>query len=205
MRTEPNALKGMIAHRIINPVGVDLIIGKLQDCFADNLLFCEKIFGRAMTRGYRRSDPDEDDSEIDYLFPAVWQGQGKDEEDVMLLDNYKGYCFFFLSESETPEDYDQTRTRGVYTRPLSAIFRVNMAAYKPDEGYQYIEVLKQEILKAVSLTRLASPFTVELLNTWDTPEEVFAEWTFEPIKTQALYWPWVGIRLDFDATYIVEC
>ncbi len=200
---EPNAIKNITPHIIPVPRGIDMVTKSLQTSF-DGLEWLEKSFARAVFQSKVVEDLGE------YTFPAVFVQDGFDFLDLMLNDNWKSYSFMIARDGEKIEDY-QEGVQNVITRKLSCIFWMNLQRIDETRRDDFLEELKQDVLKAIKNTSFrestngASVLGVSLLDIFDEPKNIFDSFTFNTDKTQALYYPYRGLRIDLDCLYREEC
>lgn len=201
-RLNPNSVKNIPAYVIPSPYGIDMIVNGLQAKFGE-LPWVEKSFSRAVSM-VKEVEGQES------VYPGIFTGDGMDFANLIEVDNYSAYCFFFAKDSETVDGYSKG-IRNTYSRELSAIFWMNLQQIDNTRGDDFLEELKQDILKSIANARFTNSANngqvlgIEVTEIYDEPKNIFQGFSFDLLKTQFLHYPYRGIRLDIDCSYIENC
>lgn len=199
----PVAVKNVVPYVIENPVRIDLAVNPLQSSFG-NIEWLAKSFSRAVRQSRQRDN-------VDYVFPAVFSGPGFDPLDMLLLDNFPSYSFMFAHDPETSVDYEQG-VRNTFNRRLSCIFWLNLQ--RIDNllaGHDFSEHLKQDAIDAIEGTTFTpdnnngSVLGIEIIQTFDEPQNIFREFSLNLTETHFLHYPYRGFRIELDCNYISNC
>lgn len=206
--SDPISFINPSAPVITTPYGVDQVIKALQEDYAANLSWLEKSFGRAFIMS-RKTDDQGDASLItrqDYIYPGLWQADGSDMYDGMANDNLDAYSFFVKEGNETPLDYQQ-RQRNQWEVELSNIFWFDLQRVDSTKTYPFNEELLDEVKQRISSVRFTGldGASVEVLQVFDKPQEVFQGFTIDMAETQHLYYPKGGFRILLRAVYTDFC
>lgn len=177
---------------IDNPRGLDKAIASLQQSISA-IPYLTKVFGRA----YIYKEVSNDKS---ITVPKVYAG-GKEYENVLVNDNYTSMCFFVATGPAVPIDFQNFQSNK-YRRNVSLIFWGNLKKINPSKDYVFSELIKSDLLKALSTN--SSLDTIESIED-DTYDNVFKEFRgserlYEG-KTQYLQYPNTGIRINMVVTY----
>lgn len=201
-RLTPNSVKNIPAYVIPTPYGIDMVVNGLQAKFAE-LTWLEKSFSRSVSM-VKEIEGDQ------VVFPGIFTEEGKDFANLIEVDNYSAYSFFFAKDSETVEDYSEA-IRNTYSRTLSVIFWMNLQQIDNTRRDDFLEELKQEILKMIANTRFPQSANngevlgIEVSDIYDEPKNIFEGFTFDLLETQFLHYPYRGLRIELDCTYIENC
>lgn len=177
---------------IDNPRGFDKAIASLQQSLS-TVTYLTKVFGRA----YIFKEVSDDKS---ITIPKVYTG-GKEYENVMVNDNYISMCFFVATGPAEPINYQSLQSNR-YSREVSLIFWGNLKKINPSKDYVFSELIKSDLLKAIS----TNPYLLSVTSIEDdTYDNVFKEFRgserlYEG-KTQYLQYPNTGIRINMVVTY----
>ncbi len=201
-RLTPLSIKNVTPYVNPDPYGVDLAVNGLQAAFAA-IPWMEKAFGRAVKRSVKVDGSAR-------LFPACFIDDGKDFYDMLLIDNYKSFCFFYARDPEAIVDHVEY-VRNTITRPLSAIFWMNLQEVDTARSDDFLGKLKSEIIKAVNEARYPIGSSndqvkaVTIIDINDEPENIYQGFTVDLEETQTIYFPYRGLRIDFNVTYLEGC
>jgi len=194
MRQTPISIKNVTPYVLNSPVGIDSIVKSLQVRFSTNLTWLTKSFNRAVITS--NIDPNGDRHESAKCFIS----NGQDELDMIVNDNWTAYCFFLARDNESVLEYRDNQD-SLYERELSVYFWLNMDEVDPTKDYPYLEEIKREILKEIRSTSFSGDSDIEILDVIDNPLDVFEGFTVDPDKTQLLYNPYAGLRIDLNCVY----
>ena len=202
-RLTPNSIKNIDPYVLANPLGVDMVVNALQARFDLGLTWLEKSFGRAVAMSHQK-----DNQKIDY--PGLFVKEGFDYMNMIALDNWDAYSFFFARDTEDPLDFGDG-IRNTFRRELDLIFWINLERADSTKEYDYLPELKREILNIIDgttysqSTDLGQVLAVDVLNVYDEPDNIFDGFDIDLEDTQLLYWPYRGLRITLDCTYIQGC
>jgi len=200
---QPLAITNITPYIVPVPRGIDMVCKSLQRSF-DGIEWLEKSFARAVYR----SKTIEGGSE--YIYPAVFVEDGYDYLDLMNLDNWKSYSFMLAKDNEKVVDY-QEEVVNTMSRTLSCVFWMNLEKIDPNRYDDFLEELKQDVVKAIKSTRFldttnnATVYGVNVLNIFDEPDNIFEGFSQDITANQSLYYPYKGLRIDLEALYSEEC
>lgn len=200
-RLTPNEIKNVIPYVDPDPKRIDMVVTRIQQKFATDLLWLEKSFGRSILMSEKRD-------EKEYYFPGVYVGSTKDLLNMMEQDNYDAFSFFYAWDVENAEKYENTE-RNLFSRMVSCIFWINVD--KANNGLVYIENLKDEIIECIKNTRYLgfsedrAVQSVDIVNIYDQPENIFKGFSLELTSTQWLYRPYTGLKIDLQCYYLDKC
>lgn len=211
-RSRPNAIKELPTYIIGSPLGIDIISTRLQIEYEDNLDWLEKSFGRAVIRSEQRGEVQDSGEGLteDYIYPAMFVNEKYDFLNMLELDNWDAYSFFLARDPESVIEYEEG-IRNTYERRLSNIFWFNLERVKENRFDDYLEELKREILSVIANAQFPDTETggsvlgVEVLEVYDEPENIFEGFSLDLEKTQLLYFPYRGLRIDMTCQYVDEC
>jgi len=198
-----NSFKNPLVPVIALPVGIDIPIQSLQVKLG-TLGWLEKSFGRSWsaTRATPGGRP--------VVYPEVWQGMvdGKDRDllNVMPNDNLKSQSFFKVNDPIDTLFYEQNN-HAKKTALVSIIFWFNLREIDKTLDYRFVEILKSTAERAIvnHTFPAASQASIEIVRTWEDVNNVFAGYTFDPIKQQELIHPYGGFKIDTRLTWTENC
>ena len=206
-RLQPNAVKNYDAYILDDPQRIDVVVQGLQQSYAE-LPWLEKSFARAVTR---TNQIEEDDGRMKTrIWPGVYVGPGKDYEDMLEVDNYNAYSFFYQRDSEQPLEYQDRIREIVYESRLSAIFWINLNQVDPQRQDDFLPELVTDVVQRTSQARFTdtlkySVHGVDITDIYTEPQNIFQGFTFDLAETQFLHYPYRGIRIDMNAMYSEKC
>ena len=194
-KLSPNAIKNITPPILSNPIGIDAAITGLQASLTE-LTWLEKSFGRA-TVASRNTDNGL------YIYPAVLI-PAYDNLDMLALDNWKSYSFFVARDNETrvsSTGYDKA-----FQRPVNLIVWANLQQVDSSKNDDFLEELKQDILDKMSVSPNTGTkvLSIDVTNVYDEPANVFEGFTVELAESQLLYYPYRGLRIEMNVTYVKE-
>ncbi len=198
MRQTPNAHKNVDVYFLNNPVGVDLIVDALQRKFDDTFNWLEKPFARAVKMGTT------DDQENEKEFPAMFTADKKDFSNMLNLDNYDSYCFFYAEDEEEMFDEDEYNQfiANRLQRTLHMFFWIDLKRIDPSRTENWTEEIKQDIWKAIGETYFPCDTSAAVVNVFDEPDQIFDPFfTFNFVQSQNMGFPKVGLRFELLACY----
>lgn len=198
MRQTPNAHKNVDVYFLTNPVGVDLIVDALQRKFDDTFNWLEKPFARAVKMGTT------DDQGNEKEFPAMFTADKQDFANMLNLDNYDSYCFFYAEDEEEMFDEDEYNQfiPNRLQRTLHVIFWIDMKRIDPSRTENWTEEIKQDIWKAIGETYFPCDTSAAVVNTFDEPDQIFDPFfTFNFVESQNMGFPKIGLRFELLACY----
>lgn len=196
MRREPTISKSVVPFILTNPLGIDIIVKAIQEKLSTDLVWLEKSFNRANVMSKKNEGDDE-------IFPECFVATNKDPINMIGLDNWSAYSFFVSRDTEIIVDFEQFDSTK-RERDLSLYVYINLDDVNVIEPFEYPDVLKEQIIDSVRNTVYPSDQTLTILGIEDDPTIIFDGFTVDPAKTQFLYKPWKGYRLDFNCTYSDE-
>ncbi len=203
-RLRPLSIKNVTPHVVSDPRGIDFVVKGLQLQFDTNLDWLDKSFARAVIRTEERENQGE------YVFPAMFVQNGYDYLNMLELDNFDSYSFFVARDPETVTDYEEEQ-RNNYSRRLSCIFWMNLQRVDDSRQDDFLEELKIEIRKSIMAARYdfnsngGEVLGVEVLAIYDEPKNIFEGFSLNVTDTQFLYYPYRGLRIDLNCSYIENC
>lgn len=197
MRQTPNAFKNVTPYFLTNPVGIDLVVDAIQRKLDDEFNWLEKSFARAVKASSTTSEGD------DIEFPAMFIEDGKDLTNMLNIDNYDAYSFFYAEDAENIVDDDEYNQfiANRLQRTLHLFVWLDLKRVDPTEVENYTEKVKQDIWKAIGETYYYCDTSAEIVNVFDEPDNIFEDFTFDYIKSQNMLYPKVGIRFELLACY----
>lgn len=208
MRSTPQPFKNPNAPTITTPVGVDKVIQSLQVNYSSELSWLEKSFGRAFIMS-RKTD-DQGDANLltrqDYIYPGLWQGDSLDMIDGLANDNLNAYSFFLKEGNEQPLYYEQFQ-RNRWQVDISNIFWFDLKRVDSTKTYPYQEELLREVKKVIANTRFTGldGVSVEIVDIFEKPREIFQEFSIDLAETQHLGYPKAGFRILMRSIYTGVC
>lgn len=210
-RLQPNAIKEVAPYIEENPFGIDIVVKGLQSAYSDELEWLEKSFARAVVRSEQRGEVAESgELTTNYIYPAIFVQKGYDFLNMLELDNWDAYSFFIARDPEDVLEFEEG-IRNTYERTLSSIFWFNLERVKPSRQTDYLEELKREIIEVITNAQFpdtddgGSVLGVEIDEIFDEPENIFEGFSVELEKSQLLYFPYRGLRIDLLCKYVDEC
>jgi hypothetical protein len=161
-----------------------------------SLTWLEKSFGRA-TVASRNTENGL------YIYPAVLIPT-YDNLDMLALDNWKSYSFFVARDNETrvsDTGYDKA-----FERPINLILWANLQEVDSSRNDDFLEELKQDVLDKMVINRETGDkvLSIDVTNVYDEPANVFEGFTVELAESQLLYYPYRGLRIEMNVTYVKE-
>jgi len=210
-RLRPNSIKEVPAPILSDPVGIDMVVVALQTEFANEITWLEKSFGRAVRMVEQRQVGEDAGDLGEYVFPALIVQEGYDFFNLMEVDNFDAYSFFYAHDPEEVVEYEEG-IQNTYRRRLSCVFWMNLQRVDESRKDDFLEELKREITKVISNARLDdSGFTngeiqgIEILEVYDEPDNIFEGFTVELQDSLMLHYPFRGLRIELDCTYVEDC
>lgn len=197
MRQTPNAFKNVNPYFLTNPIGIDLIVDALQRKLDDEFNWLEKSFGRAIKAG----TTDDEGNEKEY--PAMFIEDGKDLTNMLKIDNYDAYSFFYAEDEEElieDDEYNQWIANRLQ-RTLHLIVWLDLKRVDPAQVENYTEQVKQDIWKAIGETLYPCDTSAEIVAVFDEPDNIFEDFTFDFVQSQNMLYPKVGLRFELLACY----
>jgi hypothetical protein len=174
--------------------GLDGKIEQLRECFAHNVLWLDRAFGRA----YNLSEK----AGIGYVkVPKVIIGDTKEYMSMMPNDNLGSYCWFIGVGPETPEEWDARNPTKFFTKDVDLIFYFNYKKIDQSKDYPFVESLKEEILYYLNA------FNGVVLNSihTETVDEVYDGYNLEQITRDLFYYPFGGMKFSLSLSYKINC
>jgi hypothetical protein len=206
-RLAPIEVKDVTPFVVSEPYGIDIAITGIQQKLAQQIPWLEKSFGKAVKRV--NTTKNEAGSDEDYFFPSMFIEDGKDWLDLLMNDNFNSYTFFTVDDPTTIEDFEEG-VQNIYQRPFNLIFWGNLDRIYPSKTYDYLEEIKDDIAKAIKISRYYEDPTdhrtvqgVDIVSIFDNHENIFDGFSFDRAKTQYLHFPYRGLKFTMNA-YIVE-
>ena len=195
-RLNPNAVKSIPQPSVTAPIGVDLIVDGIQRALDDRFAWLERVYPRA-TRVFENRNGNA------YIFPGILLDNANDIQNVLLLDQYTAYAFFYCvgPESVRAGDTFEFNQANVLQRPLHLIVwfdlrRIN-TTNQPTE-----EQVKQDLYRCLqNATYTCGVSGIEITNVYDDPADIFADFTFDPQIAQNLTYPTRAFRFELLAVY----
>lgn len=206
-RQDFNSLKDLQEYVVQNPYRVDIAVKALQAAYLQNLQWLEKSFPRAVLR--TKQVELENGSMAERIFPAIRTIDGNDEADLLEVDNFAAYDFFYQPDTENTVNW-QERTYNEYQAPLRNIFWFDLNSINPDRGDDFLPELETEILQVISNTKFedfnnTTIRGVEVQRVYQEPQNIFEGFSFNLVNTQFLHYPYRGLRIDMLITFSEQC
>ena len=205
-RQFPNSTKELNQYIVENPYRADIAVKALQAAYSENLDWLEKSFPRAVLRTEKITQADR---EVERRFPAVRTMDGNDEADMLEVDNYAAYDFFYQIDTENLIDFEE-RVFNVYQAQLRNIFWFNLNEIDPNRGDDFLPELETEILQVISNTKYqdfngTTIRGIEVQRVYQEPQNIFSGFSFNLVDTQFLHYPYRGLRFDLLVTFSEQC
>ena len=176
-----------------DPAFADIQIQAIMKSLEENLDWLDVAFGRAerITRmaGNKK-----------IKIPAVYLGSDKDKfknEYLELAPDSRigNFSFFYMLEPETLrlQPYQQ----GYIHAPFALIFWFDLRKVWESVNTRNLEFVKQQIVKCLNRqTRFTNHGRLELTRIYNTPEQIYREFTLDEIDNQFLMHPFAGFRFE---------
>jgi hypothetical protein len=183
---------------IPEPVGLDVVIQRLQIALAAGLPWLDYSFGRATT-GQRKGA---DTNDAVQLRPEVYMGENR-YEPVEPNSHWAGHSFIQVAGPERPVDFQKMQAN-TYSTQLELIVLVNLENIRKkttlNYGHRFTEEIKQEIKKVL---RKLTQYTIVAVH--ETPGEVFRGYTYDEYSHQTFRHPQAGYKFILDVAYNETC
>jgi hypothetical protein len=186
---------------LTNPVGIDAPIQNLQIQLKNKLPWLQKSFGRAYVGRQKRS------KSSDYIFPALYNGDGEDVYDGSPNDNLISYSFFEIGgqyDAIDPESYGQGGTNN-YLAPVSLIVwgnlnKINEILATPYSTQNFSQNLLQDILVV-----LRQNYDFKVVSVLDNLYNIFEGYTARTDDPRFYYYPYFAFKVKMEVAFTEEC
>ena len=206
-RLTPNSFRDFPEYIVQNPFREDVAIKSLQSKYKNSLPWLTKSFGRAVSRTAKIQD--ENGRFIEKRYPAIRTGDGHDEADLLEVDNFASYSFFYSVDPVSTVDYIEA-LRNVYIVNVRNIFWFNLNYIDPSRGDDFSLELESQIIDAIGLTTFEETQKtnvrgIEILRIYTEPQNIFEGFSFNLVDSQFLHYPNRGLRFDLQITLSDKC
>lgn len=203
IQLSPLAIKDVTPHIIQNPKRIDIAVKGFQSSFSE-LNWLTKSFARAIKQSTIRDN-------TEYTYPAIFVQSGYDLLDMLQLDNWDAYSFFFARDPETVLEYE-FGVRNKFRRVLSAIFWFDLTKIDSvSDPTEVMEEIKTQVLDKIRNTRFEANSDGDtvidhaVLSIFDVPEVIFDGFSTNLVDDQFLYFQYAGLRIDMECFYFSSC
>lgn len=187
-------LKNPSAPVIVNPIGIDAAIQKLQVAIAA-IPWIEKSFARArpMTRMVLTQKKVE---------PMVYQGS-EEYYPVLPNDALKAYSFFRANGPRQTDGYEPNLNYKKYffRDPVDLIVWGNLKLIDSSKDYVFTEELVRDVLNI--LNRDANVSVVRVYD--DKVDEIYKGYSLDDAHRDLLLYPYTAFRIELSLRYEIAC
>ena len=202
-RLAPNAIKDADAWVNPDPRRIDVAVNYLQPLL-QALPWNNLAYSRAI-KFSRNQDGKE------YIYPALFVGQGVDYLDAMQLDSVEAYTFFYADDAESSTDFSTGICTNQWEQLLKLYVWMDMEKVNINNGFDVAPQVKDSILSI--FTGFKSPFrsstqwiqNMNVVSIYEDPFKVFEGFSTQQTNQQFLYYPYRALRFDIDITFLDGC
>ena len=192
----------MDAPTFLNPAMVDTQVQAIMASLKANLTWLDVAFGRAQRITRMIGDKK-------YHHPAIYvgtQSTGFKNEYLEVMPDSKigNFSFFYMLE---PQTYAAERFRqGRIKAPFALIFWFDLRKVWNSDTNRDTETLKAQIFKCLNRqTVLGHNGTITIARVYETPEQIYKEFTVDEVENQFLMHPYAGFRFEGFLIFDEEC
>lgn len=191
-RLTPNAIKGVQPYVIASPVGIDIPCKIIQTAMSNVVQksFARSVYRSALVEGQP------------YSFPSVFVGNGKDNLDLLIEDNFGSYSFIRVNDPKEFEEDTRTVAKKRWELDIDVIVWLNLNRADRSKTGDYTPDFINMSIDAINASDLDA---VEILAVYDEPERVFNNYTLDLDQTQRLYFPNSCFRLNLSVVHSENC
>ena len=164
-----------------NPKLFDEVVAKLQNLFADNLLWLDHAFGLCEFLAEVKDGKK-------FTSANIYRGKGEYSQ-IMPCRELGNFCMFVLRD---PQEIGK-RDAQVIKSPISIIFWYDMRDVRPESDERPREAVKADILGILNRAHL--PW-LSVTRIYEKPEAVFSDFSYDHTENQYLMSPYAGLRID---------
>lgn len=176
---------------IPNPQMFDAVVANIQKTLGNTLPWLDHVFGivEPITRYIDGKK---------FTCATVFNGSEQYEqiEPCVELGNF---CFFILKDPQTvSKDKDTVKA------PFAIVFWYDMRQVSAEPWVRNREAVKASILGVLNKMHLNEGH-VEFTKIIETPEKIFAEYSYDHTQNQCLMSPYAGVRIEGEITTDIPC
>lgn len=192
MRKIPCSYVNITPYVIASPYGVDSPIKDLQ-LHLNSIEWLEKSFNRAMLMTRLDDNGNKDQ------FPKGWVNENIDEINLIGLDNFNSYSFFYSRDSENVIDYSEGIDNR-FERQVSLYCWFNSESL----GRTEIDVMPEYIndfINAINTVVFTGASKIQINGIDENPNNVFSDFTLNIDSLQIINHPYRAFRIDMNIYY----
>jgi len=186
-----------------DPKRIDVLVTYLQPLL-QALEWNNKAYSRAIK--FSRIEGNKD-----YIYPALFVGEGIDYLDALQLDDNVSYTFFYTEDSERSVNPKTGKCVNEWEQVLKLYVWLDMEQVNINNGFDVAPEIKDSVISIFAglkpSFRVNGQF-IQSLNIeaiYEDPFKVFEGFSIQQSKHQWLYYPYKALRFDIKVVYLDTC